>query len=89
MTYAIHGFDKLTVTDLEGVNVVSDDFQVYPNPATRYIQFSKVLDVALYNNQGQRLSVHRQVNEINVSNLPAGMYYLQTEEGQIKKLIIQ
>jgi len=89
LTFAIHGFDNLTVTDLKNVRPTEADFTVFPNPATRFIQFNKTVDVALYNNAGQRLRVYRQVNEINVSDLQKGMYYLQAENGNFKKLVIQ
>lgn len=88
LTYAIHGFDMLT--EIETVFDQADDkLQAYPNPATRYVQFNKTIDAALYNTHGQRLKVFRNVNEINVSALNPGMYFIQTQEGEIKKLIVE
>ena len=43
-------------------------------------------DVALYNNVGQRLRVYYNVNQIDVSQLPTGIYYLQNEAGETVKL---
>jgi hypothetical protein len=90
LTFAINGFDELTVTDLEEPewdNTTS--LQMFPNPTTRQVNFNKMIDAAIYNVNGQRLNVYRAVNSIDVSYLPAGQYYIQTQEGEIKKLIIQ
>jgi len=89
LTYAIHGFDKLTSTDVNDVFDKAADFSVFPNPTTRYVQFSEVIDVAIYNAMGQRVKVYRQVNEIDVSSFEAGTYFLQANNGRVKQLIIQ
>ncbi|MBR9923010.1 MAG: T9SS type A sorting domain-containing protein [Bacteroidetes bacterium] len=58
---------------------------VFPNPATSEISFnediSQFSEVYLLNNLGQRL---RQLtsNEVNVQNLPDGLYYLQFFKGE-------
>jgi secreted PhoX family phosphatase len=90
LTFAINGFDQLTITDLEEPEWDNTtNLQMFPNPTTRQVNFNKMIDAAIYNVNGQRLNVYRAVNSIDVSHLPAGQYYIQTQEGEIKKLIIQ
>ena len=91
LTFAIHGFDELTTTSLElpdrDPNAVG--LQVYPNPTLQTVFLNRTQDVALYGQSGQRLRVYRQVDEFDVSDLPAGVYYLQGVEGEVVKLIKQ
>jgi secreted PhoX family phosphatase len=89
LTFAIHGFDKVTVTDLKPTFTNDDSFQIYPNPTAQLVQFNQVVDAAIYDMNGKRMKVYRNVNEIDVSNFAAGTYFIQTGEGQIEKLIIQ
>lgn len=90
LTYAIHGFDQITLTNLSEPEIMNEDeFTIYPNPTTRVVYLSEVKDVAIYNAAGQRLAVLRNTNEIDVSNFPAGAYYIQAEDGTTKKLIVE
>jgi hypothetical protein len=89
LTYAIHGFDQISVTDLQEPEIEGEGFSVYPNPTTRMFYLSEAKDVAVYSAQGQRLMVLRNTTQINVSHLPAGAYFLQTEDGEVKKLIVE
>lgn len=90
LTFVIHGFDELTVTDLKEPEFDDvDAFQLYPNPTLQTVYFNVETDIALFNEAGQRLRVYRNVNQIDVSQLPAGTYYLQNGEGQITSLVKQ
>ncbi|TXF90847.1 DUF839 domain-containing protein [Neolewinella aurantiaca] len=91
LTFAIHGFDNLTVTGLQApdINGDRDRFAIYPNPTTQIVYFNTNQDVALYNANGQRLRVYRNVDSIDVANLPSGMYYLRSEDGQVVELVKQ
>ena len=89
LTFAIHGFDNITVSNLQEPEIEGEGFSVYPNPTTRTVYLSEAKDVAIYSAQGQRLMVLRNVTQIDVSNLSAGAYFLQTEDGQVKKLIVE
>lgn len=91
LTFAIHGFDNLTVTGLRAPDTDGETnrFTIYPNPTTQMVHFSESRDIALYNQNGQRLRVYRNVESIDVSQLPAGMYYLRSDDGQIVELVKQ
>jgi uncharacterized protein len=83
-TVAITGFSFATPTkELE----VSPNFKVYPNPASDIINFNKTVDVAIYNLQGQQIRVERNANQINVSELTSGVYFLQTINGEVVKIV--
>ncbi|MEM9836238.1 MAG: alkaline phosphatase PhoX, partial [Bacteroidota bacterium] len=83
LTFAIHGFDNLTITNLEEPELDPNArFTVHPNPTMQTVFLNRTMDVALYSQLGQRLNVYRNVNRIDVSRLAAGMYYLQNEDGE-------
>ena len=91
LTFAIHGFDALTITDLEepAITPSAEGFGIFPNPTTQMVHFEGLQDVALYSTQGQRLRVYRNVDQIDVSALPAGMYYLRNAAGRVVELVKQ
>ncbi len=87
LTVAITGFDKNDI----GVDeqTLTSGFSIYPNPTTRQLNFSEKTDVAIYNNNGQRIRVYREVEHITVSDLAAGTYYIQNAAGDALKFIVQ
>ncbi len=90
LTYAINGFNNLTVTGLDDPNWDnSSALQIYPNPTTRRVFLNQTTDVAIYDLNGRRLNVYRNISEIDVSHLPAATYFLQTASGEVRKLVIQ
>lgn len=89
LTFAIHGLDKLKVTALQEPTLEKTGFKVYPNPTTRIVYFNKTTDIAIYNIEGKRLRVERNTNQVDVSDLTTGMYFVQTAEGETAKLMVQ
>ena len=91
LTFAIHGFDALTVTSLQlpDRDPNAPGLEIYPNPTLQTVFLNRTRDVALYGQSGQRLRVYRQVNELDVSDLPAGVYYLRSDKGEVVKLVKQ
>lgn len=90
LTFALTGWDVLlSTTGLNPKFTEDDTFQVYPNPAARMVFFNQTTDVALYNAEGQRINVYRNVNELDIIDLAPGVYFLQTLDGVTKKLVIQ
>ena len=101
LTIAIHGIDKIKVNELTDKNPFkeikltgdagsSDEvFSVYPNPTTRTVYTNTVTDLALYNATGERILVKRGTNEMEVSHLTPGVYYIQNAKGETLKLLIQ
>jgi len=94
VTYEIGGWDLAVsaindVKRLEEEALNSEGFQVYPNPVERTVFFNKTVDLAIYNNQGARVKVFRNVNEIEVDDLDAGIYLIKNNFGEVRKLVIE
>ncbi len=102
LTFAIHGFntidlDEETFNNPFAFNIAEDtavdeskeEFSVYPNPTTRTIFMNQATDVALFDANGKRVLVQRNVTQIDVSRLAKGTYYIQNAAGTVKKLIVQ
>ena len=103
LTFAIHGFDRITVEDLEDKNPVAelptdgfnvsneanDVFRIHPNPTTRTLFLNQTTDIAIYDIRGTRLKVFQNVNRVDVSGLAAGMYFVQNAAGDMLQVAIQ
>lgn len=101
LTFALHGFDQVSANSLHDNNPFGDVrligetgeqtevFSAYPNPTTRLVYLNEMTDVAVYNAQGQRIMVTRNVDKIDVSQLATGIYYLQNAKGDMVKLSVQ
>lgn len=88
LTYAITGWDQ-SVTSIKEIKQEQEDYDFYPNPVSRTVYFKEVGDFAIYDLQGRRLEVYRNVNQIDVAHLAAGTYFIQNGNGITKKLIVQ
>lgn len=88
LTYAITGWDR-TITSIVKTAQEQQDYDFYPNPVSRTLFFQESGDFAIYNVQGIRLEVYRNVNQIDVSHLPAGTYFIQNQDRVTKKLIVE
>ncbi|MDB2587693.1 BspA family leucine-rich repeat surface protein [Flavobacteriaceae bacterium] len=76
-------------------NLLDDSITIYPNPASEYLNILvtddlELREVVVYNTLGQRLMVLTQ-NQINVSTLPSGAYYLsiETDQGRVNKTLLR
>ncbi|MDX1279228.1 T9SS type A sorting domain-containing protein [Oceanihabitans sediminis] len=104
---AYHGFsnrgyaidNQFTTLSIEDFKVKSNVTSLIPNPATSSFKIhtnseQKIVQATIYNALGQKIrSIKKDVyNSINVSNLPAGNYYVEvlndSNEIVLKKIII-
>ena len=76
-------------------NLLSSAITIYPNPASQYLNVSvtddlEIKEVSVYNTLGQRLMVSKQ-DQIDVSTLPSGVYYLSidTDQGRVNKSLVR
>lgn len=89
LTLAINGWeDAVTANDVP-VFENTNAFQIWPNPTAQEITLNEVTDVAIYNGQGVRMRVYRDVKQINVSDLTSGIYYVSNKKGETLKLVVQ
>ncbi|MCB9246924.1 MAG: DUF839 domain-containing protein [Flavobacteriales bacterium] len=93
VTVAITGyapiFDQSFFTAVEELQANKEGFELYPNPATRELFLNKKSDIAIYDMQGKRVMVQRNVNRVDIHDLATGTYTIVNAEGQAKKLIVQ
>lgn len=81
-TIAITGFDPKLITNIPTIDQNAEELILYPNPTFRAVHFNKIVDVELYNAQGQLLRVRQQVAHVNVDDLEPGTYFLRTQHDQ-------
>lgn len=67
-------------------------FVVYPNPAENYVMIESIkeAEVSIYSINGQMVSsqtINEGTNTIDVSNLNAGMYFMQVNETMVKIVV--
>ena len=80
---------------INNFNLLGQEIQIYPNPASDYLNISipkgvEITAVSIYNAVGQRIFVTMEFENINISNLSAGLYYLSinTNKGLVNKTMI-
>jgi surface protein len=81
---------------VNNVNLLGKEIQIYPNPASDYLNVSipkgvEITAVSIYNAVGQRIFVTMEFENIYISNLSAGLYYLSinTNKGVVNKTMIR
>lgn len=91
MTLAISGLEGAILGGLldERPSFNGNSFQVWPNPVARELHLNKAQDVAIYNAQGQRMEVYRNVERIDMFDFTPGVYFIRNAEGQTQKLIVE
>ena len=89
---------KLTISTPVGISEIPElDINIYPNPATTkiYVEVgNKKVDIQIYNQTGKLILVKNNFtsDEINVSQLPKGMYFVKIAHQQkaaTKKIILR
>jgi hypothetical protein len=63
-------------------------FIVYPNPAgNEVVRFNQKANITILNNLDQVVATAKEVDRIDVSDLPAGIYIIRNQNGQIARLV--
>ncbi|NIJ45186.1 hypothetical protein FHR24_001625 [Wenyingzhuangia heitensis] len=82
---------QTTSTTLSSSSKTFKNVTVYPNPTTGEINISDISkingDIIISNVLGQVVKTVKAANTINISDLPQGIYFLQTRNQLIKKVI--
>jgi hypothetical protein len=89
LTYAISGWDGIptAMNDIKKAGTAS--FSVYPNPVARELNLDKAMDVAIYDINGKRLKVYRDVNSVDVTDLASGTYIIMNDKGESLKFVVE
>lgn len=70
-------------------NAAHVPFTFWPNPASQTVEFTKVGDYTLTDLNGRMIKTVENSKTLLVSDLPAGIYLVENENGQVEKLSIQ
>lgn len=79
----------LTVENITGINNVAgnQELKIYPNPTNGIVYFSATANVQATNTLGQVIADKKNINSLDLSNQPTGVYFLTltNDNGQIIK----
>ncbi len=94
LTVALSGYETLLNETSIGDNpaeLVSngDVFGVFPNPANNSIRLSEIMDVAIYDLQGNRVKVSRNSDNVDISDLAKGTYFIMNSDKKVVKVIVE
>ncbi len=78
-------------TSLKKINIINNKtLSVYPNPVSQgNITLSKNCNFAVYDILGHQLSRLQTARDYNTDNLPKGVYFVRTSEGETVRFIKQ
>lgn len=83
----------ITISTLSTLENTSQEMQLFPNPATDFIQIKHLKNISkinIYDFNGKLMDAKlTENNKINVSELPAGNYILEVTTKSIQKHIIK
>lgn len=84
-------FDMVTLTGttLSTTNFNQNNFAMYPNPAKDFVQFSEVVNVEVYDVMGKKVFQAKEVEQINVSTLESGLYFVNINGVTTQKLMVK
>ena len=90
------GWNEFTdiAEDCDGIDETAETISVFPNPTQQFVHVEgiDVKEIQCYNTLGQLVKTARNSNEINVSDLPEGVYLLRiTDEkggNQTKRITV-
>ena len=84
--------DMVTITaatSLSIQNFTNEIFKMYPNPSTDYINFSDYVSIIIFDVTGKIVKSAKNTTKCNVSDLDAGIYFVNINGVEIKKLIVK
>ncbi|MEO6131517.1 MAG: T9SS type A sorting domain-containing protein [Saprospiraceae bacterium] len=88
-TFTLYDLDCDYVAEVEAI--VQDTNSIFPNPATDIIYLPQSVSLlTIYNLTGQKITSFENQDQIDVSNLSSGIYFLQYQSGKflhLEKLI--
>jgi uncharacterized protein len=93
-TIAISGFEQYVANLFEEPNfALSADsiqpFQIYPNPSSRMVHFNYTSSVMVFNVAGALVLKEENTDKIDISTFVPGVYFLQTIDGQVVRLVVE
>lgn len=73
-----------------GIHTLTDnEIQMYPNPSDGIVNTSRLVSGNIYSISGMQVKSINNTDVINITDQPAGIYYLRTEDGSVIRFIKQ
>lgn len=89
LTFNLNSDKTYTAIFVRDFSALAEDLQIFPNPATEgMIYLADYYKVSLYDITGKVIIEEQTTNQINVSQLQSGMYFLQNEIGMPGKVVV-
>lgn len=74
----------------QSFSVENNDFTLYPNPTNKQIvHLSSIQNIEIYDISGKIIATEKNAATINTNSLSSGIYFVKTDSGVTKKLIIE
>lgn len=68
---------------------VAPQFALYPNPTRGVVRFNTPTTIEVLDLLGRRVFSQQNSLQADLSNLPAGTYFVRPQKGQTQKITIQ
>ena len=84
-TIDLGAFEYDSTLGIEDVNYISNSIKLYPNPATDIVNIKTnqtIENITVLNVNGQKVLDIANQSQINISNLPTGMYFFNIKTDQ-------
>jgi secreted PhoX family phosphatase len=88
LTFALTGWDLEQIVSVHELKKKNKAFKVYPNPSNGLVNLDKHANVAVYGADGKLIEVYENVIQFNLSEYPAGLYFIRNEEGATQRLLL-
>lgn len=88
-------YDMVTITSNTTLGTTQFEsaknaFKIYPNPSNReVVRFNQTQDVKVYDTLGKLILSAKNTNAIDTKSFNTGIYFIKTENGITKKLIVK
>jgi hypothetical protein len=74
--------------NIEVNEVAKNNWSLYPNPASHFIQLSQAQNVRIYNANGQLIRPYKNVQTIALSDFAEGLYFITSEDGRSLSFVV-
>ena len=89
-TIDLGAYEYNSTLSVDDISLDENTVKLYPNPATDVVNIKSnqiIKNVAVFNVNGQKVLDIANQSQINISNLPTGMYFLNINTNQSNQTI--
>ncbi|MBA2423602.1 MAG: T9SS type A sorting domain-containing protein [Chitinophagales bacterium] len=81
--------ERFSGSNLETSEISKLELSVKPVPAEDIVYLNKSSNIQVYNSQGQQVFSGLEINQLDVTSFPAGIYVLRTDKNESIKIVVQ